>query len=301
MIPHKNAKPFHSAKTEVEKIVAKTKKARKDIPAYRLAFLDQDFLLRKALRPVRLQLELLKPELVQQDENVKSTAVIFGSARILEPKLAKKQLTEAKRALKIAPNNTKRLFKVAAAKQAVEYSRYYNEAQKLAYLISCACQKNKRRHLVVVTGGGLGIMEAANRGAHDANAKSIGYTIVLPSEDEPNPYISPQLCFQFHYFAIRKMHFLIRAQAAIFFPGGFGTLDELFETLTLLQTRKIKPMPIILIGEDYWLNIINFKGLVATNMISAEDISLFQFAETAEETWQIIKNFYKVAKKKRSK
>jgi uncharacterized protein (TIGR00730 family) len=266
MAPSNKTKPFSSAKAEVKKLPAHTRATAKRLPAYELAFLDQDFLLRKSLRSVRLQLELLKPELIQQDEHIESTVVIFGSARISEK------------------------------------NRYYEQARKLSEIISRESQKTKVRHFVIVTGGGPGIMEAANRGAYDAGKKSIGHSIVLPGTNEcvPNAYISPELCFQFHYFAIRKMHFLIRARAAVFFPGGFGTLDELFETLTLLQTGKIKPLPILLFGKEYWSRLINFDVMVNEGMILAEDLLLFRFVESPAEAWQVIKNFYKSSKKKSS-
>jgi uncharacterized protein (TIGR00730 family) len=300
MVINGKTKPFRSARAEVKKLVAKTKKSQTKASAYKLAFMDQDFLLRKALRSVRLQLELLKPELMQQDEHIQSTVVIFGSARIPDPKQAKRNLAKARRLLKAKPRSLDLQYRVKVAEQIVEKSRYYEEARKLGYLISCHCQKNQaRRHFVIVTGGGPGIMEAANRGAYDAGAKSIGHTIVLPTpfEDIPNPYISPELCFQFHYFAIRKMHFLIRSRALVFFPGGFGTFDELFETLTLLQTKKIKPLPILLFGKDFWTRMVNFSALADEGMISPEDRLLFQFVETAEEAWQAIADFYRLKKK----
>lgn len=288
----KSKKRFRSAKTEVKKFVKK-----KTSGAYQLAFLDHDFMLRRSLRAVRLQLELLKPELLLQDERVESTIVIFGSARIAEPDKAKADLAAAKKALATKPNNIELKNKLLVATEMVAKSKYYNEARKLAALISSNCQSKKKLQFVVVTGGGPGIMEAANRGAKEAKAKSIGLNIVLPHEQEPNPYITPELCFQFHYFAIRKMHFLIRARALICFPGGYGTLDELFETLTLLQTKKIKPMPLLLFGREYWSRLINFDILVQEGMISPEDLMLFQYVETAEEAWQQIADFYELGKK----
>jgi uncharacterized protein (TIGR00730 family) len=292
----KTSKPFRSAKTEVKQLAQKAK-SKPQPDSLKLAFHDSDFLLRKALRPVRLQLELLKPELIQQDENIESTIVIFGSARIPEEKVAKKQLMASKRLLKTNPHDANYIDQVKINEKILEKSRYYEEARKLCYMISRACQKEKKRHFVVVTGGGPGIMEAANRGAFEAGAKSIGHNIVLPFEQAPNPYISPELSFQFHYFAIRKMHFLIRARASVFFPGGFGTFDELFETLTLLQTKKIKPLPVFLFGKEYWTRMINFPGLVEEGVISPEDLMLFQFVETAEEAWRTIADFYNLPRK----
>lgn len=290
---HIRSKPFRSAKTEVKKLPKKPR-----YPAYKLAFLDEDFLLRRSLRSVRLQLELLKPELMQQDENIDSTVVVFGSARILEPKLAKAELAAAKKQLQTNPKSARFISAVKAAEQKVAKSHYYNEARKLGALISKHQQQRNKREFVVVTGGGPGIMEAANRGAHDVKAKSIGLNIVLPFEQDPNPYISPELCFQFHYFAIRKMHFLIRARALVCFPGGYGTLDELFETLTLIQTGKIKPMPLLLFGKEYWSRLINFEVMVDEGMIHKDDLMLFQFVDTAEEAWQQISDFYQLNKTK---
>lgn len=290
-------KPFRSAKTEVKQLGQQ----KFHSPAYQLAFLDKAFMLRRALRSVRLQLELLKPELVQQDEKIESTVVIFGSARILEPQKAKQQLNRLKQELKEHPKSLKLIRAVNVAEEMVGKSRYYDEARKLAKIISENCQKNTKRNFVVVTGGGPGIMEAANHGAYDANAKSIGLNIVLPQEQDPNPFISPELCFQFHYFAIRKMHFLIRARVLICFPGGYGTLDELFETLTLIQTKKIKPMPLLLFGKEYWTRLIDFNVLVNEGMIDPEDLLFFQYVETAEEAWHIISDFYKLYKQGTSK
>lgn len=295
-------KPFRSAKTEVKSLIKEHHNT-----AYRLAFLDEDFLLREELRPVRLQLELLKPELIQQDEHIESTVVIFGSARIPEPEQAKAELSKAKLAFAANPTNVKLAKAVNTAEHAVAKSRYYDEARKLGRIISEYGQQNDVRNFVVVTGGGPGIMEAANRGAYDVNAKNIGLNIVLPHEQNPNQYISKELCFRFHYFAIRKMHFLIRARALVCFPGGYGTLDELFETLTLLQNKKIKPMPLLLVGKSYWNRLINFEVMVEEGMIAARDIKLFSYVETAEEAWQAIQTFYQekmkehLAKKEKQK
>ena len=281
-------KPFSSAKTEVEK------RSRKKVawPAYELAFLDHDFLLHKSLRSVRLQLELLKPELSQQKLKIESTIVVFGSARIPDPGTAKQQLKQAQQKLKKNPASATYKRAVQIAQKQIEQSKYYQEAQRFSQIVSERCQKNRRRHFVIVTGGGPGIMEAANRGAQDAKAKSIGLNIVLPHEQSPNPFISPELCFQFHYFAIRKMHFLIRSRALVCFPGGYGTLDELFEVLTLLQTKKIKPIPLLLFGKKYWSKLINFKLLLSEGMIFPSDLKLFHYVESAEQAWKIIAKIY---------
>jgi uncharacterized protein (TIGR00730 family) len=281
-------KPFSSAKSEVKK------RSRKKVawPAFELAFLDHDFLLHKSLRSVRLQLELLKPELSQQKLKIESTIVVFGSARIPDHETAKQQLKQAQKKLKSKPSSVCYQRAVKMAQKQIEKSKYYREAQRFSQIVSEHCQKNRRRHFVIVTGGGPGIMEAANRGAQDVNAKSIGLNIVLPHEQAPNSYISPELCFQFHYFAIRKMHFLIRSRALVCFPGGYGTLDELFEALTLLQTKKIKPIPLLLFGKKYWSKLINFKLLVSEGMIYPNDLKLFHYVESAEQAWKIIAKFY---------
>ena len=280
--------PFPSARHDAE--AARTSK---DTPqtrshAYQLSFLDEDFMLRDELRPVRLQLELLKPELIQQEQNIRSTVVIFGSARIPDRETSEKKLAEAEKALAGSPDDKKLAAKVTIARNLLAKADYYEPARELAQIVSQHSQEDSHLDLVVITGGGPGIMEAGNLGAHDVAAKSIGLNIVLPHEQAPNQYISPDLCFQFHYFAIRKMHFLMRAAALAAFPGGFGTMDELFEALTLIQTGKIQPLPIILFGEDYWRSIVNFDQLVAEGMISPEDLELFQFVETASEAWEII-------------
>jgi hypothetical protein len=247
-----------------------------------LAFQDPEFLLLDELRHVRLQLELLKPELILQKEHIESTIVIFGSARIKDPQTAESQLVQAQSDYRESSNDPVLAKKVAVARRALENSRFYEEARKLGTLISRNTGKDK---LVVITGGGPGIMEAANRGAHEAGIPSIGMNIVLPHEQEPNPYITPDLNFQFHYFAVRKMHLLMRARSLVAFPGGFGTLDELFETLTLIQTRKVNPIPVLLFGQEFWERVINFDALVDEGTISEEDLNLFQYVETAEDAW----------------
>ena len=253
--------------------------------SYRLAFQDTDFLLRDALRPVRLQLELLKPELIQQEMSIESTVVIFGSARIPDPETAEAELVSLENQAHSKSAEVDIHQKLARARRKLANSRYYQEARHLAQLVS---RNSSRDKLVVVTGGGPGIMEAANRGAYESGAQNIGLNIVLPFEQQPNAYITPELSFQFHYFAIRKMHFLLRAKCLVAFPGGFGTLDELFETLTLIQTQKVSPIPVLLFGQAFWNRIIDFDALVEEGTISAQDLDLFQFVETAEQAWEMI-------------
>ncbi|MCA6217930.1 TIGR00730 family Rossman fold protein [Ideonella sp. B7] len=247
--------------------------------SYQLAFTDHDFLLRKDLRPVRMQLELLKPELVQQEQGVDSTIVIFGSARIPSLEQAARELDAAR------ASGEEQAIRRAETRQRM--SAYYEEARRLASLIT-ERSRSLATPVYVCTGGGPGIMEAGNRGAHEAGGKSVGLNIVLPHEQEPNPFITPELCFQFHYFALRKMHFLMRSVALVCFPGGFGTLDELFETLTLTQTGKSRRRPILLVGREFWTRLIDFDWLVESGMINAQDLSLFRFVETAEEAWQAL-------------
>ncbi len=281
--------PYARAHEEVKaaKNVVDTPQTRSD--SYKLSYLDDQFILRDELRPVRLQLELLKPELIQQELGIESTIIFFGSSRTLDFESASKELEKVEEELKKQPDDNGLLMKLNIARRAVKNSSYYEEARKLAKMISSVCQKAGKMSYVITTGGGRGIMEAANRGAHESGAKSIGLNIILPLEQHPNQYITPELCFQFHYFAIRKMHFLMRAKALIIFPGGFGTMDELFETLTLVQTKKIKPIPILLFGGSYWKRLIDFDMFVEEGTISSEDLSLFKFVETAEEAWSLLR------------
>lgn len=230
-------------------------------PSYRLAFADDDFLCREELRPVRLQLELLKPEMLMNEAGVNSTIVMFGGARIPEP--SRKD--------------------TARTKTLAGLSVFYEEAKELARLMTLRSKESGGNENVVVTGGGPGVMEAGNRGAHEAGGKSIGLNIVLPHEQAPNQYVTPELCFNFHYFAIRKMHFLMRARAVCVFPGGFGTLDEMFESLTLIQTGRMRKVPFLLFGKEFWQRIINWEALADAGTISEDDLDLFRFVETAEE------------------
>lgn len=265
-------------------------------PSYRLSFNDPDFLTREELRPVRLQLELLKPELLQQQQGVKATVVVFGSSRIPDRATAQSKLQQAEMAAAEDPENPDIQRRLAIARRILAKIGYYQEARKLGRLISAICHDRSGCNLFVITGGGPGIMEAANRGADDAGAQSIGLNIVLPHEQAPNSYISPELCFQFHYFSVRKMHFLMRAQALVAFPGGFGTLDELFETLTLIQTKKIEPLPVLLFGREFWQKAINFEFLVDEGVISPEDLNIFNYVETAEEAAAIIRDYFQTQK-----
>ncbi len=282
------AGPFPSAKQDASSAKLCVSSPQTEAAAYKLAYLDADFMLSDELRPVRLQLELLKPELLQQQAGIESTVVVFGSARIPEPGKAQAQLDLALRAVEQQPGTPELERALAKARQAEQNSCYYAEARSFAKMLARRSKQNGQSQCVVITGGGPGIMEAANRGAAEVGAPTIGLNIVLPMEQAPNPYITPELCFQFHYFAIRKMHFLMRARALVAFPGGFGTLDELFEALTLIQTKKIEPIPVLLFGRNYWERVINFQALVDEGMISATDLKLFHYVETAADACRII-------------
>jgi uncharacterized protein (TIGR00730 family) len=256
--------------------------------SYRRADQDLAFLNEDELRPVRLQLELLKAELIQRRENIRSTIVVFGSARLPEPSLSRRLLARASARLARKPRDASRRRAVDLAKRQVAVSKYYDEAREFGRLVSSKHQSKDRCDYVVVTGGGPGIMEAANRGAADVKGKSMGLNIALPHEQRPNIYVTPALCFQFRYFALRKMHFLLRAKALVAFPGGFGTCDELFETLTLLQTGKVSGITIVLVGKAYWSRLINWQMFEDHGFINPEDRQLFHYAETAREAWTLI-------------
>jgi uncharacterized protein (TIGR00730 family) len=269
------ARIFARAAQEAEQAKKAISTPQTESPAYKLAFQDEQFLLREDLRPVRFQLELLKPDLLLDEAKIGSTFVFYGSARIPEP------------GVKAGVSDPK----VAASLEAK--ARYYAEARKLAAMVSkVAPDADGARQFVVCSGGGPSIMAAANRGAQDVGAESIGLNIVLPHEQAPNEYVTPSLSFQFHYFALRKMHFLLRARAVAVFPGGFGTFDEMFELLTLIQTGKIKAMPVLLFGKEFWTRVINFDALAEEGVISAGDTNLFHFVETAEEAWEIVQDYY---------
>jgi len=278
--PDLTARNFPSAQEEAAHLKPTSRYDGAD-SSYRLAFTDDAFLLREDLRPVRMQLELLKPELILREENIVATIVMFGSARLVPRAVAEERLARAEASTDVAA--------LARARMALTMSRYYEEARTLSALITKA-SKSLDEKIVVVTGGGPGIMEAGNRGASEAGGPSIGLNIVLPHEQEPNPYITPRLCFQFHYFALRKMHFLMRSAGLVCFPGGFGTLDEMFEVLTLTQTGKVRKRPIVLVGREFWSKLVNFEWLVDTGMIAAEDLKLFHLVETGEEAWEVLES-----------
>jgi uncharacterized protein (TIGR00730 family) len=261
-------------------------------PSYRPADRDPDLLQRPELRPVRLQLELYKPELLLEEHHVQSTIVLFGGTQIVEQSQAEARLQRAQTALAAHPSNVGLQRAVARDKRLLANARFYDAARSFAQIVSRDNQSNDCREFVIVTGGGPGIMEAGNRGAHDMGCKSIGLNIRLPTEQAPNPYITPDLCFQFRYFALRKMHFLLRAKALVVFPGGFGTLDELFEVLNLRQTNRILSMPTILFNREYWNHVIDFQFLADEGVIGDEHLELFNYAETPEEAWNIIQSFY---------
>jgi uncharacterized protein (TIGR00730 family) len=246
-------------------------------PTYRLAWDDPDFMTQRDLRPVRLQLELLKPEMTLAERGIRSTVVMFGGARLPEPG------GEAW----AAKNETQK-------KNLLANSKYYDEARKFAQLCSRHSASSYFREYVIVTGGGPGVMEAGNRGADDVGAPSIGLNIVLPHEQAPNAYVTPELCFNFHYFAIRKMHFVMRAKAVVVFPGGFGTMDEFFETLTLIQTGRMERVPVILFGKSFWRRVFDLEFLAEQGTISPGDQDIIDYVETADEAWNVIREFYRL-------
>jgi uncharacterized protein (TIGR00730 family) len=265
-------------------------KAAKHVPsspqtessAYKLAFQDNEFLLREDLRPVRFQLELLKPELFMNEANIASTFVFYGSARIPEPKMADALVAAA------SDDQQRRVAERLKAK-----SPYYDVAYDLAkHAAACEPDEEGQRHFVVCSGGGPSIMEAANRGAIDVGAETIGLNIVLPHEQLPNRYVTPDLSFQFHYFALRTMHFLLRARAVAVFPGGFGTFDEFFELLTLIQTGKVRPLPVLLFGREFWNRVVDFEALVDEGVIAPHDLDIFHWCEDADEAWDFVQRFY---------
>ena len=261
-------------------------------PSYRPAAKDIDFLLLPAVRPVRMQLELLKPELYLALEGIESTIVVFGGTQIVERDEAQRRLDDAKQALANKPEDPQRQRLVTRAERILAKCRYYDHAREFSRLVSDHCQMDGHCNYVITTGGGPGIMEAANRGAYEIGAKSVGLNITLPHEQVPNPYITPDLCFQFHYFAMRKFHFLLRAKALVIFPGGFGTLDELFDALTLRQTRRMQEIPIILFGREYWERIIDFSVMADEGVIADAHLDLIKYAETAAEAWEMILAFH---------
>ncbi|HBO43739.1 MAG TPA: 3-isopropylmalate dehydrogenase [Planctomycetaceae bacterium] len=262
-------------------------------PSYRVAYRDADLMDSPDLRHVRMLLEFLKPDLILRRHHVESTIVVFGGTQVTEPASAQKRLDQARQRLAVTPDDPRRRRDVARVERIAAKSSYYDVAREFARLVSSQNQVEGRCEYVITTGGGPGIMEAANRGAHDVGAKSIGLNIRLPREQEPNPYITPELCFQFHYFAIRKLHFLLRAKALVIFPGGYGTLDEMFDALTLRQTGRMQDLPIILFGRKFWERTINFQFLADEGTIEDRDLDLIHYVDEPEQAWQIIQDFHK--------
>ena len=260
--------------------------------SYVPAIEDIDFLKGPNARGIRLQLDYLKPQVLLNKHGIEHTIVVFGSTRIVEPQGAQNKIDLLHNELEEKPQNKKLIKKLAVAKRIQNNSQYYQVAREFAALVGKFGDGSSDSQLVIMTGGGPGIMEAANRGAAEAQAETVGLNITLPNEQFPNPYVTPELCFQFHYFAIRKLHFVLRARALVAFPGGYGTLDELFETLTLIQTRKIKPMPVVLVGQSFWQKAVDIDFLVDEGVIDEEDQDLFWYAETAEDIWLSINAWY---------
>jgi len=276
------ARIFPKAKEDAAAARAVTPLPQTSDPAYRLAYQDDDFLLRDDLRPVRFQLELMKPELLLEEAGIGSTFVFYGSARIPSPEHADALVEGA---------HTETQLRIARRLKAK--SHYYEVARELARLASgTQSSQHGKRQFVVCSGGGPSIMEAANRGAKDVGAETIGLNIVLPFEQAPNDYVTPHLSFNFHYFALRKMHFLLRARAVAVFPGGFGTFDEMFELLTLIQTGKMAVLPILLYGKEFWNRVVDFDALVEEGVVAPQDLDLFHFCETAEEGWAFVQDYY---------
>ncbi|MCX7259954.1 MAG: TIGR00730 family Rossman fold protein [Burkholderiales bacterium] len=251
----------------------------------RLAFADPEFLLRRETRGIRFQLEMLKPDLAQQEHGIEHTVVVFGSARFQSQEKAQKTLEAAQ--------SSGVVIDIKRAEALVRNAHFYEQARAFGHLIAqYSANKHNPNKLFICTGGGPGIMEAANRGASEAGGISVGLNIALPHEQTPNPYITPELSFKFHYFALRKMHFMMRAKALVAFPGGFGTMDELFETLTLVQCKKAKPVPIVLFGTDYWKKVFHPEMMMEEGVIAEEDLQLFRFVDSVEDAWEVIRAFY---------
>ncbi len=287
-LPWETPKPGEDdplAPARVENIIAS--------PSYLQADQDVDFLNRDDTRGVRLQIDYLKPELLLKQHRIENTIVVFGSTRLREPIAARRKVESLEQALAQDPSSRDLQQRLAVARSILAKSRYYDEAREFGRLVAQAGASSEGPKVTLVTGGGPGIMEAANRGAFDLGEKSIGLNITLPQEQYPNPYITPDLCFRFHYFAMRKLHFLKRARALVAFPGGYGTLDELFETLTLIQTRTIEPLPVVLVGESFWRQAINVDFLMEEGVIDEEDRELFWYAETGQEAWEGIAHWHR--------
>lgn len=262
-------------------------------PSYEIAEEDKNFIYSNEARGVRLQLDYLKAEVRMQKQGVDHTIVVFGSARIVEFDVAMKALKKIEKELSISPHSEALLIALKKAESRVRKSHYYDEARKFGQLVGKSGKSPEDAHVTLMTGGGPGIMEAANRGASDVGAKSIGLNIELSHEQFPNPYITPELCFQFRYFAMRKLHFMQRAKALVIFPGGFGTLDELFEVLTLIQTKKSHPIPVILLGKEYWNRMIDFEFLQEEDAIAPHDLDIVTYVDNAEEAWKAIIQWHK--------
>ena len=270
---------------------AKNLQAIMNSSSYVLAEQDTALLARRELRPVRLQLELLKPEMAFAEHGISSTIVVFGSTQIAERAVLERRLAADRAGLAAEPNSPLWARRVSRSEKLLAKAHFYDAAREFTRLVS-SCSQSNGCDYVVVTGGGPGIMEAANRGAYDVAAKSVGLNITLPAEQAPNPYITPDLCFRFHYFALRKMHFLLRAKALVVFPGGFGTIDELFDALTLRQTRRMQEIPIIMFGREYWEQVLDLQFLADEGAIEDAHMELVRYAETPAEAWQIIKTYY---------
>ena len=280
-------KPAHPEEPSIQQLL--------NSPSYRIAFYDEEFLMSDYARAVRLQLEAIKPESVMRHYGVRSTVIVFGSARTISNDRATKNLRAAEAKWEMYKDDPNVRDELAVARRDHEMSRYYELAREFGKIVTEANKfPDPRGHYdyVICTGGGPGIMEAANRGAYEADGLSVGLNIQLPYEQRPNPYMTPQLCFQFHYFAIRKLHFMLRAKALVACPGGFGTFDELFEALTLRQTQRMQQIPIILFGEEFWRKTVNFDYLVETGVIDRKDLKLFHFTESPAEAWRTIRDFH---------
>jgi len=289
-------------------LVAENMEAILTSPSYSLAQDDRALLDRTEMRGVRMLLELGKPELAFQADSITSTVIVFGGTQIVERTAAERRVSECRRAVALSaaaqpggsPAHAKLVRELKRSETLLSYCHYYDAAREFARLVSIDNQCDDQRDYVIITGGGPGIMEAANRGAFDVGCKSVGLNIKLPSEQQPNPFITPELCFQFKYFALRKFHFILRAAAVVLFPGGFGTLDEMFETLTLRQTHRMQPVPIILFGRDYWSKVVNFQFLADSGVVADDHLELFSYAESPADAWQQIIDFHEARKRQGS-
>ncbi|MFI4890596.1 MAG: TIGR00730 family Rossman fold protein [Steroidobacterales bacterium] len=289
-LPEQSPKSAHEDPTAPDRVAAILAN-----PSHRPADRDPEFLSWDAMRGLRLDLDYEKAELILQAHGIDHTIIVFGSTRTREPATAARALRQAEEALAAAPGDRELEHRLRIARRQQHNSRYYEIAREFGRLVGLAGNQPPEGRMVVMTGGGPGIMEAANRGASDAGAETVGLNITLPHEQFPNPYVTPDLCFSFHYFAIRKLHFMRRARALVAFPGGFGTLDELFETLTLIQTRKMPAVPVVLVGREYWERVVRMDTMIEEGAIDAEDGEIFGYAETADEAWQIIRHWHLAA------